>query len=111
MLYEVITNLDFALYTVNVNGTGLQPFFDIAGKLELNAALLLPLTRPPILTDLFTSVSNELPPTLDPGTWYKNGGFRFDCLNMFTNGPVDVPMQEAPPVTKNARIQFSYNFV
>ncbi|HEY3249588.1 MAG TPA: T9SS type A sorting domain-containing protein [Ignavibacteria bacterium] len=105
-----VENLDFALYTINVNGSGLTPYFDIPGKLELNADLLLPRNRPPVLPDLFTSVSDELPPTIDPGTWYKNGGFRFDCLNMFTNGPIDEPMQDAPPITKNARIQFFLNF-
>jgi hypothetical protein len=105
-----VENLDFALYTININGSGLAPYFDIPGKLELNADLLMPKLRPPVLPDLFTSVSDELPPTIDPGTWYKNGGFRFDCLNMFTNGPVDEPMQDAPPITKNARIQFFLNF-
>jgi len=105
-----VENLDFGLYTINFNGTGLQVFYDIPGKLELNADLLLPRTRPPVIQDLFTTVSDELPPTINPATWYKNGGFRFDCLNMFTNGAIDNPMQDAPPITKNAVIKFFLNF-
>jgi len=105
-----VENMDFALYTINVNGSGLVPYYDIPGKLELNAQVLLPKTRPPVLTDLFTSVSDELPPTISPSTWFKNGGFRFDCLNLFSNGPIDDPMQDAPPITKYARIQFFLNF-
>jgi hypothetical protein len=105
-----VENADYALYTINLNGTNLQPYYDIPGKLELNADLLMPRTRPPILADLFTTPTDDLPPTADPGSWYKNGGFRFDCLNFFTNGPIDDPMQDAPPITKNPKIQFFLNF-
>lgn len=105
-----VENLDFSLYTINLNGSGLTPFYDIPGKLELNAEVLLPKTRPPVIIDLFTTPTDDLPPTISPETWFKNGGFRFDCLNMFTNGPIDDPMQDALPITKNARIQFFLNF-
>lgn len=105
-----VENQDYGLYTVNLNGSGLQPFFDIAGKMELNAEVLLPKSVPPVLIDGVTDIADELPPTIDPGTWYKDGGFRFDCVNTFTNGPVDNPMQDAPPITRFAKINFFMNF-
>lgn len=105
-----VENQDYALYTVNLNGTGLQLAYDIPGKLELNAQVLLPKSVPPVIPDGVNYVSSELPPTSDPGTFYKNGGFRFDCVNMFTNGAVDEPMTDAPPISKKARINFFLNF-
>ena len=105
-----VENQDYGLYTVNLNGSGLTPYFDIPGKLELNAEVLLPKPVPPVLIDGVIDVADELPPTIDPSTWYKDGGFRFDCVNMFVNGDVDIPMQDAPPVTKFAQIKFFMNF-
>lgn len=105
-----VENQDYGLYTVNLNGTGLQLLYDIPGKIELNAEVLLPKTVPPVLIDGVIAVADELPPTADPSTWFKDGGFRFDCVNIFTNGDVDEPMQDAPPVTKFAQIKFFLNF-
>jgi hypothetical protein len=105
-----VENQDYGLYTVNLNGSGLQPYFDIPGKLELNAELLLPKPVPQVLIDGVTDIADELPPTLDAATWYKDGGFRFDCVNMFTNGDVDSPMQDAPPITRFTQIKFFLNF-
>lgn len=105
-----VENLDFGLYTINLDRTGLQTFYDIPGKLELNAEVLLPKPIPPVLTDVITDFSDELPPTNDPNTFYKNGSFRFDCGNIFTNADVDVPVTDAPPITRNARIKLFLNF-
>jgi len=107
---QQVENQDYALYTINIDGTGLQLFYDIPGKLELNADVLLPKRVPPVIPDGVTEISDELPPTIDPQTYYKNGSFRFDCVNMFTNGEVDQPMTDAPPITKFARIKFFLNF-
>jgi Secretion system C-terminal sorting domain len=105
-----VENQDYALYTINLDGSNMQPAFDIPGKLELNAQVLQSRQVPPVIPDGVTYVSDELPPTSDPGTYYKNGGFRFDCVNIFTNGQVDQTMTDAPPITKNARINFFLNF-
>lgn len=105
-----VENQDYGLYTINFDGTGLQPAFDFSGKLELNAQVLLPKSVPPVIPDGVTYVSDELPPTSDPGSYYKNGSFRFDCVNIYTNGEVDQPITDAPPITKNARIDFFINF-
>ncbi len=105
-----VENQDYGLYTININGTGLTLFYDIPGKLELNARVLLSKTVPPILQDNVTDVTSELPPTIDPNTYFENGGFRFDCVNIFTNGDIDQPITDAPPITKNAKIDFFLNF-
>jgi hypothetical protein len=105
-----VENQDYGLYVINMSGTGMQSVYNVPGKLELNAQVLLSKTIPPILPDGVSAISDELPPTIDPNTYYKNGVFRFDCVNMFTNGDVDQPMTDAPPITKNARIQFFLNF-
>ncbi|HMQ80257.1 MAG TPA: T9SS type A sorting domain-containing protein [Ignavibacteria bacterium] len=105
-----VENQDYGLYTVNLNGSGLTPFYDIIGKMELNAEVLLPKAVPPVLIDGVVDVADELPPTLDPSTWFKDGGFRFDCVNTFTNGDVDLPMQDAPPITRFAKINFFMSF-
>jgi len=105
-----VENQDYGLYTVNLNGSGLIPFYDIPGKMELNPEVLLPKTLPPVLIDLVIDFPEDIPPTINPSTWYKDGSFRFDCVNMFANGDVDVPMQDAPPITKFAHIKFFMNF-
>lgn len=105
-----VENQDYAVYTINLNGSGSTLLFDVAGKMDLEPQPLVSRIVPPILPDLITDVSDELPPTIDPLTYFKNGGFRFDCVNMFTNGNVDVPMPDAPPITKFARIKFLLNF-
>jgi hypothetical protein len=105
-----VENQDYGLYTINLDGSGLQLFYDIQNKLELNAQVLLPKPVPPIVPESVSLISDELPPTIDPGTYYKNGGFRFDCVNIYTNGDVDQPITDGPPITKNARINFFLNF-
>lgn len=105
-----VENSDYALYTVNINGSGHQLLFDIPGKLELNASVLQPQNTPPVIEDIILEVSDELPPTSDPQTFFKNGALRFDCGNIFTNAGVDVPITDAPPITKHARIKLFLNF-
>ncbi|MFI5145333.1 MAG: TolB family protein, partial [Ignavibacteria bacterium] len=105
-----VENQDYGLYTANLNGTGLTLFYDIPGKLELNAQVLLSKPVPPVVTDNVIDVTSELPPTIDPNTYFENGGFRFDCVNIFTNGDVDQAITDAPPITKNASIDFFLNF-
>jgi hypothetical protein len=105
-----VENQDYAIYNINPDGSGMQLFYDIPGKLELNTAVLLPKSVPPIRPDFVIEVSDELPPTINPNTYFKNGGFRFDCVNIYTNGEIDQPITDAPQITKNARIDFFLNF-
>ncbi|MBM2840188.1 MAG: hypothetical protein HW412_716, partial [Bacteroidetes bacterium] len=64
---------------------------------------------PPILKDEYPPMLSELPPTQDPSTYYVNDAFRFDCMNIFTNGAVDEPMPDAPRITTGAKIRFFLN--
>ncbi|MBZ0203675.1 MAG: T9SS type A sorting domain-containing protein [Ignavibacteria bacterium] len=105
-----VENSDYALYTININGSGHQLLFDIPGKLELNASVLQANNTPPVIEDVILEVSDELPPTSDPQTFFKNGALRFDCGNIFTNAGVDIPITDAPPITKHARIKLFLNF-
>jgi len=110
LLISYASQTDYGLYTVNLDGSGLQLLLDIPGKLELNAEVLLPRPVPPVIADVITYVSDELPPTADPNTYFKNGSVRFDCANIFTNGEVDQPIPDAPRITRNARIKLFLNF-
>ncbi|HRE41565.1 MAG TPA: T9SS type A sorting domain-containing protein [Ignavibacteria bacterium] len=101
---------DYGIYMSNFDGTGIQPIADIPGKMDLNAEILAPRTRPASLPYLSTFDENLLPPTSNPSTFYQGGLFRFDCLNIFSNGPVDFPMDNAPDISANVKIQFFLNF-
>jgi len=102
---------DYAIYKYNLSSNVLTPFFDIPGKLDLNAEVVLPKTPPASyrigLEDFDTS---HTPPTTDPNTFYKGGLFRFDCLNVYSNAPVDAPIDDAPSIRKNVKLRFFLNF-
>lgn len=101
---------DYGIYISDFNGTGIQLLTDIPGKMDLNAEILAPKTRPASLPYLTTFDENLLPPTSNPNTFYQGGLFRFDCLNIYANAPVDVPIDNAPDIKKNVKIQFFLNF-
>jgi len=103
-------NSDFALYTYDLNTGTISPFFDIPGKLELNGEVLAARPRPPLDLGLDDYDTNRVPPTIDPNTFYQGGLFRFDCLNVYANAPVDTPIDDAPPIKKRAKFQFFLNF-
>lgn len=103
------TNADFALYTYNLSSHTISPFFDIQGKLELNAEVLKSRVLPPLRIGLDDYDTSQVPPTNDPNSFYNGGLFRFDCLNVYANAPVDVPIDDAPPIRKKAKFQFFLN--
>lgn len=105
-----VEDLDYGIYTVNLNGSGFTQVVDLPGTLELNAEVLQSKTVPPQLPYLLSFDPNNVPPTTDPNTFYQGGLFRFDCLNIFSNAPVDTPIVDAPPITTNARIRFFLQF-
>lgn len=105
-----VENCDYGIYTVNLNGSDPELLYDIPGSLELNAELLREHPVPPVITDYVTDFSDELPPTYNPASYFKNGALRFDCGNIFTNAGVDVPITDAPPIARNARIKLFLNF-
>ncbi|MBS1517551.1 MAG: T9SS type A sorting domain-containing protein [Bacteroidetes bacterium] len=101
---------DYGIYTVNMDGTGLTQIIDLPGTLELNAEMLMPRKVPPKIFYLNDYDTNNVPPTSDPITFYQGGLFRFDCLNVYSNAPVDAPIENAPLIQKNAKFRFFLNF-
>lgn len=104
------TEGDFGLYACGLDGSGLEPLVDLPGTLELDAAVIAPRPRPPVLAGLVDPNTSELPPTEDPATFLSCGTYRFDCYNVFMNAPVDAPIPDAPPIVRGARIRFYMNF-
>ena len=105
-----VSEQDYGIYTCNLTGTGLTQVVDLPGTLELNAELLTPRTTPPLISYLTAFDTNLVPPTTNPNTFYQGGLFRFDCLNVYSNGPVDAPIDDAPSIKKNAKFRFFFNF-
>lgn len=103
-------NADFALYTYDLSSHIISPFLDIPGKLELNAEVVKSRVLPPLRIGLDDYDTSQVPPTSDPNTFYQGGLFRFDCLNVYANAPVDMPIDDAPPIKKKAKFQFFLNF-
>lgn len=101
---------DYGIYVCNRNGSGLTQVVDLPGTLELNAELFTAKKTPPFVQYLTSYDTNLVPPTTDPGTFYQGGLFRFDCLNVYANAPVDAPIDDAPPIKKNAKFRFFLNF-
>lgn len=107
---NTVSEQDYGIYTCNIDGSGLTQVIDIPGKLELNAELLTQRSVPPVVDYLDAFDTNMVPPTTNPSTFYQGGLFRFDCLNVYSNGPVDAPIGDAPPIKKNAKFRFFLNF-
>lgn len=101
---------DYGLYVCKLDGSGLSKFVDLPGTHELDAQVLRPRPVPPVLKDEFEHEPSQLPPTEDPLTYFKDDFFRFDCMNIFANAGVDVPIPDAPRITSGARIRFFTNF-
>ncbi len=107
---STVIEQDYGLYTCNLDGSGLTQVLDLPGTLELNAELFMPRTTPPVVQYLTAYDTNSVPPTTDPNTFYQGGLFRFDCINVYANAPVDAPIDDAPPIKKNAKFRFFFNF-
>ncbi|MBX7045310.1 MAG: T9SS type A sorting domain-containing protein [Ignavibacteria bacterium] len=103
-------NADFSLYTYDLNTSTKSFFLDVPGKLELNAEPLVSRPVPFFRLGLDDYDTSSVPPTNDPNTFFKGGLFRFDCLNVYANAPIDIPIDDAPPIKKRAKFQFFLNF-
>lgn len=103
-------NSDYALYTYDLSTNAISPLYDIPNKLDLNAEIVTARTLPPLRIGLDDFDTSSTPPTISPETFYKGGLFRFDCLNVYANAPVDVPIDDAPVIHKKAKFQFFLNF-
>lgn len=98
---------DFGIYVARSRSDRVQRVVDLPGTHELDAVPLEPRPRPPVLPVQFPDAPFE-PPALraDDLDFTARRTFRFDCLNVFTQGGVDVPIADAPPLDQDVRIRF-----
>lgn len=81
---------------------------DRPGTLEMDAVALVPrpIPPPPMFPVYYADTSAVVPrPDLD-AIWLDERRVRFDCLNVFANGPVDSPFPDAIPIQKGLKIRF-----
>lgn len=103
------------LHVVRPDGSGLAPVSNLAGDTarrdegvldRLDPVPLVARERPaagaePLLDPPPLDGRVEMETLADP-----DQTFRFDCLNVFTNAPVDAPFPDAPPIGPGTRIRF-----
>lgn len=98
---------EWGLFVCEADGSRLAKLYDRAGTLELDAAVLQPRRRPPHPKQgLYEVAADDLPPTSVFQIRADERRVRFDCLNVFANGPVDFPIGDAPPIQRGLRIRF-----
>ncbi len=81
---------------------------DLPGTLELDAVALAPrpLPPPPMFPVYYADTNGVVPrPSVD-AIWADERRVRFDCANVFANGPVDTPFPDAIPIQKGLKIRF-----
>lgn len=96
---------DYGLYIMNPDGSNPQLLYDQAGTTELRAKTIRPRPLPPIVAAQVNQVADPLPP-LANGPYDSEGTFIFDCLNVYSNAPVDVDIVSAPPIGSAKTIRF-----
>lgn len=97
---------DYGLWVGRPDGGGLSRVLDLPGTLELDAAVLAPRRRPPVLIPPRVVPPDSAPVANVSRLHDDVTTFRFDCLNVFANGPLDQPFPEAIPMQRGARIRF-----
>lgn len=109
LLSYAADGVDFGIAVSDLDGERVVPVVNLPGTLELEPQPLVPRPVPPVIPAEFTYRPRDLPPTEDPATHAQDDFFRFDCMNIFANAGVDVPIPDAPRITRNARIRFFLN--
>jgi len=97
---------DLGLFVMRADGSGLAPVLDEPGLHELDPAILAPRPVPPVIVGQCDLPAPELPLTRASELADSSYTFRFDCLNVFTTGPVNSPFPDAPPLASDLRIRF-----
>jgi hypothetical protein len=98
-------NQDYGLYTMNADGSGMQPLFDVPGFTELRARALRSRPKPPVLADIHKAPVSRQPPAAS-GPYDGDGTFVFDALNVYFNAAVDTDIVSAPPIGSAATLRF-----
>lgn len=99
-------NGDYGLYTATRDGKTVAKLIDLPESLELDAAPLVARTKPPVITEMLAGFPRTLPVSDEKFLRDSVTTFRFDCLNVFANAPVDMPIPDAPPMQTGLRIRF-----
>jgi len=104
--YDPTGRGDFRLAIVRTDGRELQPLVDREHTLELDPAVLAPRAPAPVLGEGLGGLHRELPPYASADVDRPGTTVRFDCLNVFSNGPVDFPTPDAPLIARDVKIRF-----
>ena len=106
MSSDIRTRGDLGLWVASLDGGSPALLVDLPGTHELDAAMLAPRRKPIVFPESASPLPNDAPPR-DVEAFLRQGQtFRFDCLNVFANAPVDAPIPDAPPFQPGARIRF-----
>ncbi|HEX7877772.1 MAG TPA: hypothetical protein VF720_00080, partial [Candidatus Eisenbacteria bacterium] len=97
---------DLALFLVRSPGQAPVVLADTPGFDDLDAVVLMPREAPARLDTYLPPPIREAPVSSRTPLEDPDWTFRFDCLNVFANGPVDSPFPDAPPITEGLRIRF-----
>ncbi len=97
---------DYGLAIVRVDGREPTPLFDRPGTLELDAAVLAARPRPPVIAARRARAPDSLAVADAARLRDHVTTFRFDCMNVFTNAPLDQPFPDAVPMQRGAKIRF-----
>jgi len=113
LLLSLVTSSDgdYGLYACSMDGSDLTRILDLPGVHDLDTQVLAPRPVPPVIADeVDPARTATLPPTEDPETFTSGGTFRLDCLNIFTNAPVDAPIPDAPPIRLGTHARLFMSF-
>lgn len=106
-----VIDQNYGLYITDLNATNVTSILSFPNTSELNAEVLMPRNIPPIPISILDLDTNSVPPDIsNPATLYQSGVFRFDAMNVFSNAPVDAPIEDAPDIKQNVKIRFFANF-
>ncbi len=87
-----------------------QSLLAFSGTAEMHAVPIIPRTTPPVIADkVYRQLSDDVPRTLAEA-YAMNGFFTFRVENIFANGPLSVPIPNAPPLGEALTIEFFTNF-
>jgi hypothetical protein len=98
----------FDLYVADAARTRITRLTGESGLMSLDAAVLAPRPIPPVppYGMGWPTPADPLPHLTLDAILGDERTVRFDCLNVYANGPVDSPIPNAIPIRRDARIRF-----
>lgn len=83
--------------------------FGTPAAAELDAVVLTPRPKPPVIADAAPRLDFEVAPRTVAEAMELGGTFTFQAENIFANGPVDLRIASAPPLGRDLQIEFYMN--